>query len=79
MKATFNCSCIKEVCLNEVSNFIELEVQYTIARSCWIARQEMKDEAMYVVEDFRYAYERISDALINGEKFVSVEIQELKK
>ena len=75
MKAIFNCSQIRDVELRRLKNDImELEIQFT-DQCHWVKRKSLNSAILSTVQEFENAYEDIRKALLDGDKFVSIEIE----
>lgn len=75
MKATFNCSEIRNVFLRRLDSCLELEINYINDGERFLARKSLKKDICNIIEDFSNAYEYISEALIEGDDFVSIELK----
>lgn len=79
MKVLLNCSLIKNVAIIYDSNILEIGVFY-IGKSekPWCYNRDLyiyEDEDKEVErEKFKTAYDTIKNALLNGEKFVEIEL-----
>lgn len=75
MKAIFNCSKIMNVELRKLKNEImELEIQFT-DQCHWTKRKSLNSAILSTIQEFENAYEDIKKALLDGDKFVSIEIE----
>lgn len=77
MKALFNCSFIKNVYLQSDLSPIELEITYTNdPNKTWISRKSIVSmcDRQYHKERYEKAYNTIKQALLNGDKFVEIEL-----
>lgn len=77
MKALFNCSVIKNVYLRPNISTIELEITYTDNpnQTWWIKKSlENLSDKDYHKERYEKAYDTIKQALLNGDKFVEIEL-----
>ena len=75
MKATFKCSEIRNVFLRKLDSCVELEINYINEGEHFLARKSLKEDIRNIIEDFSNAYEYISEALIEGDDFVSIELE----
>lgn len=77
MKTTFNCSQIRSVQLSKNDTSVTLEVSWIGRDDSWLARKSYSENNYQtgdILEEFNYAYERISNALSIGDPFVDIEI-----
>ena len=77
MKILFNCSVIKNVYLRLDSSPIELEITYTDdPNKTWRSgiRLDGLNDRKYYKEMYEKAYNTIKQALLNGDKFVEIEL-----
>lgn len=75
MKATFKCSEIRNVFLRKLDSCVELEINYINEGEHFLARKSLKEDICNRIEDFSNAYDDISEALIEGDDFVSIELE----
>lgn len=75
MKATFKCSEIRNVFLRRLDSCVELEINYIKGDGQFLARKSLNKDISNRIDDFSYAYEDISDALIEGKDFVRIELK----
>lgn len=77
MKTTFKCSQIRRVQLTKNDTSVTLEVSWVGRNYSWLARKtyvENDDQIRAILEEFNYAYERMSIALSSGDTSVDIEI-----